>query len=108
MAIRELGLHTLKDIDGGAIVAEFDRHLERARQDCADRPDIGKARKVVLEVSIVPDDTGSVVGVGFNVKSSMPKGEIQPYQMALKSTGITFSDAAPENPAQATFGGEDE
>lgn len=107
MAIRELGLHTLKDIDGGAIVEEFDRHLERARQDCADRPDIGKARKVVLEVSIVPDASGGLVGVGFNVKSSMPKGEIEPYQMALKPTGITFSDAAPENPEQRTFGDEE-
>jgi hypothetical protein len=104
-------LENLKALDMGKVDEAFKAHLALASLDCADRPAEKKARKVMVELSIVPVPetngqmvTCSEVKAKFRVTSSVPKHETKEYSFGVKKTGaLVFNEDAPDNVNQATL-----
>lgn len=55
MAVQEFSLDTLPLADGGRIEALFRRHLNRAVDDCRDRPGDKSPRQVVIKFNLTPN-----------------------------------------------------
>jgi hypothetical protein len=94
MAIELLKLSTLPAVADGKIASQFDKLLERAVEDCRSRPQVGGARKVILEVSIIPlpDDTGELdsTEVSFELKTKAPSRQSRAYSMGAKKTNTLY------------------
>jgi len=110
--IHELTLATLKDqLEGGRVGAAFDLELKRCIDDCVDRPGDSNARKVTIELAIVP-----VLGDGgfcdeargvLKVTSSVPKRKTKPISFGIrKSKGghqLVFNDLSEDDINQRTI-----
>lgn len=108
-----LSLDAFKVLDGGKVQASFADHLARAAKDCLDRPLDTKARKVTLQVDVVPrtDSDGACdqVNVQVQIKSTVPTHHTKVYPMALYRNGaIGFNPDSLDNPDQLTYLDDDE
>jgi hypothetical protein len=106
--LRELTLESLRQLDMGKVHEAFQLHLKRAVVDCLDRPGDDKPRKVLMEVTIVPetDDTGDCYDVKtqIHVSSVVPKHRTKVYSMAPRRNGsLAFNEDSPENVNQSTM-----
>lgn len=112
MALKQLSLETLKDLDSGRASEAFRLHLRRAQADCEDRPADPEPRKVTLELELAPvlDDDGTCteVTVRIKAKSSVPVHKTRVYSCGLRANGIVFNEDSPTNVNQATLLPEDE
>lgn len=113
MAIQQFTLDNLKDLDGGKAAAAFETHVRRAAMDCMDRPGDGKARKVILEVTLSPvmDPAGDCTEVEAQIhaKSTVPPHRTKPYSFGLRRNGVlVFNPDSVENVDQATLISEDD
>lgn len=107
MAIQQLTLDSLKDLDTGKVWQAFQMHLLRAAMDCLDRPADDKPRKVVLEFGLKPlmaddGDCSEVVGQ-FAIHSKVPTHRTKLYSFGLRRNGLVYNPDAPDNVNQATF-----
>lgn len=75
MARGILTVKTLAEFDNGKAAAMFDRHVARVVQDCRDRPDDAKPRKVTLTAFFtpVPGESGDRLYVDYAAKSNFPE-----------------------------------
>lgn len=86
MAIKELTLASLLELDGGRVSEAFMAELRRVVSDCDDRPADGKERKVKLEFSVIPvlGETGHLEGIEgrFLIDSTIPKrrSKVLPFE----------------------------
>lgn len=106
MALRKFDLSSLVDLDGGRIREAVEQAVRRCQVDCADRPGVSRARKVLLEIHLVPvTDDGECTGVNvqFQVKDTAPKRESKVYNMALTPGGLVVNDLSPEDARQVTM-----
>lgn len=110
-----LTLATLKKLDLGRVGMAFDRLLKQAISDCVDRPGDDRARKVTLQIDLVPvkqvhDNTISCEGAKGAVKAklALPNYETQTLDFGVKQSGHAyFAEESPANHQQATlFAGE--
>lgn len=62
----------LENLLDGNVLAAFNRELERAAMDAVSRPNIEDARKAVLTLSIVPDETSGGWMLGYEMKVVTP------------------------------------
>lgn len=62
---------TLLTINGGALVEQFDRALERVIDNVSDINTTTKARKIKLTVKVVPSEDRSFVGIEAEVKTEV-------------------------------------
>ena len=113
MPMQQLSLGSLKSLDMGKADEAFQSHLARAADDCRDRPLEAKARKVVLEVALVPrpDPSGDTteVDVQIQLTSKIPSHRTKVYPMALFRNGaVGFNPDSPDNPNQATIFNDNE
>ena len=93
----QLTLDTLKHLDLGKADVAFTAALKRCVQDCDDRPADARPRKVVLEVSCVPEvePSGecSLVNTQIQVTSKVPTHRTTVYKMGLNKGGsLVFSE----------------
>lgn len=93
MAIRHFTLENLKDFSNGHPAAAFESLLKRAVTDCLERPGDDRARKVTLQVSLIPTPSqkGEPDGVTITVdsKCTVPDYRSNPVQMGVKGHGAT-------------------
>lgn len=114
MPIQQFTLKNLDELDGGKAAVAFENHVRRAALDCTDRPGDKAARKVVLEVLLVPvmEQGGDCVSVDAQIKvsSAVPKHQTKPYSFGLRRGGmLVFNPDSVDNINQTTLiDGEDE
>lgn len=114
MSMLQFNLDNLKELDGGKAAAAFETHVRRAAADCMDRPGDNKARKVTLEVTIIPimDPAGDCTEVEAQIhaKSTVPPHRTKPYSFGLRRNGVlVFNPDSTDNIAQSTLiPGEDD
>ena len=110
MAIRELSLSELQNLDAGRIAVAFQEELKRAAEDCEDRPGEQRARVVTLQCEVTPvcDEDGlcEEVRTKFQVRSKVPTRKSKVYTMGLRKGGKrAFSDASNDG-SPSMFDGE--
>jgi hypothetical protein len=108
MALLQLRLETLKDLDFGRPAVAFEQGLADAVRDCIDRAHDNRARKVTLEMVLIPviEDDGDCNQVEgeFKIKTVLPHRQTKPYSFGLNRQGrLFFSENAPDNVNQTTF-----
>lgn len=102
--LHELSLETLKELDNGKVPAAWNLHVQRALNDCHDRPAEKKPRTVTLTVEIVPicDQHGiaETVDTQFKLTSSVPKHQTRVYPLTLRKRSgkpvAVFSEVTPD------------
>jgi hypothetical protein len=111
--LHELTLNSLSSADGGRVGAAFQAALKRAIGDCEDRPQVTKAREIVLKVAIVPvagkeDESCEQVAMQCFVSDTAPKRQTRVYSAQVKHGGIAaFNDESLDNIDQLSLGLED-
>ena len=114
MSVLQFTLKNLEDLDGGKGAVAFEQHVRRAALDCMDRPGDKAARKVVLEVTLIPVmEAGgdcTTVDAQIKVSSAVPKHQTKPYSFGLRRGGmLVFNPDSVDNVNQTTLmDGDDE
>jgi len=113
VSVKQFTLENLKDLDGGKAAVAFLQHVSRAANDCSDRPGDKTARKVTMEITLLPvmEPGGDCTEVAaqIRVSSTVPKHQTKAYSFGLRRGGIlVFNEDAPDNVNQATFMNEDD
>jgi hypothetical protein len=108
MAIKQLSLSNLKDLDGGKADQSLQLHLKRAALDCEDRPNDPTARRVTLDFSLVPvvDERGFLTEVHMQIhaKSVVPAHRTKVYSLGLRNQGmLVFAEDSPDSVNQGTI-----
>lgn len=112
----EFNLENLGKLDGGRVAIAWQQALERIAADCSDRPGVGKARKLSLELDVKPDcdENGfcDTISVAFSVKESMPSRQSKPYELGVRQKAgkfqMVFSELSEDDVDQTTLGFGDE
>jgi hypothetical protein len=112
LALHYFQLDSLKDLDGGRVAEAFAQAVRRAVSDCEDRPTEENARKVTLQLELLPvmasDGSCEGVSAAFQVKDSIPTRKSRIYSFGVKAgQKLFFSDEDPHNISQFTFGDVD-
>lgn len=109
-----LKLENLQKLDGGRVSVAFQQQLQRAVQDCIDRPGDDSVRTVALEVKFKPvieTNTGACEGASgtFHIKSKVPERKSKTYDFGVKQNGELFwSENSPTVLDQSTIDDADE
>jgi len=81
---------TLHLIANGMLAASIDQHLTYAQHDINDRPKVKGPRKVIIELTLQPSDTGEdvsdTVDVQFSVDWKKPKSTMKGRMVSLPRT----------------------
>lgn len=111
--IRDVTLSNLGEMSGGAVSVQFQRHLARAFADCEDRPGDKTARKIVLEIEVVPvvdqlagDGLPAVIhaDITCKIKSKLPDHVSKPTECHLRQGNrAVFNDMSESNVSQMTL-----
>jgi hypothetical protein len=113
----KVSLDSLGLLDEGKGAAAFQALLDRAADDCDDRPGEPKPRKVTLEIEMVPvleaDLQCTEVKAVVKAKLTVPQFSTKEYSFALRKTNkgsiLVFSEDSPSNVNQGTLGlGDDD
>ena len=117
-SLRKLSAETLKSLDRGKLSATLEKAIQRAVQDCIDRPSDDRVRKVTLQFDLTPvvDMDDNIVccdGVKakYQVRSKVPDWESKELDFGVQRDGsLIFNEDAPENHRQTTmdYGGSKE
>lgn len=108
MPLEVFNTESLARLDGGRLRVGLDLALKRLVDDCADRPGLKKARRVTLEIEILPVMEGggeldSVI-VEFGIKERIPARSSKAYNMRAGHDGaLLFNELAPEDVDQGTI-----
>lgn len=105
--ITMLTMGTLAEIDNGRLREAFEQALRRAQTDCKDRPALEKARKITLQLSMVPivGDSGDLesCNVEFQIKEALPPRDTRTFNMAADEAGLYFNDLSPKDIRQRSL-----
>jgi len=111
MALKELNLENLKDLDLGRANMMFMAALAQAVRDCINRPADERARKVTLELTLKPvcetiGQTLSCEGARgvFICRSKIPHWETPEVDFGIKESGqLYFAEGSPRDHRQSTL-----
>lgn len=112
MAIKQLTLKSLADLDNGKIAAAFAIHAKKITDDCIDRPGSKAVREITLKAMITPSldpDTGECddVNIEFEIGSKVPKHRSKPINCLVRRASgggqLVFNDLNEENASQKTL-----
>lgn len=106
MALEKFDLATLATIDQGRLKEAFDQAFARLVEDCKDRPELKKARKLTLTVEVEPrTEQGSLdsVDVSFAFKEVIPNRESRTYNMTAGRGGVLWNELSPDEVRQKTL-----
>lgn len=103
MARENLTLATIARLPNGEnAVLEFDRLIRECAMDCAERREIDKPRKLVLQLTFAPNEED--IEVGIAVKHILPQRECGLVTGALDRSGkLMVNPASPDEPDQKTL-----
>ena len=109
----EFSLANLQALDNGRVVEAFNQAVKRVVGDCQDRPALKKARKVTLEMEVVPvfaqDGAGGLDSIKavFKVTDTAPKRESKEYSFGCHTRKgkpeLVFNDLSDDNVHQRTI-----
>ena len=107
----KLTLDKMGQIDSGRAMVAFQNCLQRAVQDCIDRPGVKTKRKVILEIQVwpVPYVDGNTIdcesiSATIKAKCGIPQYETQELDFGFKNNGdLVFNPDSPTNHRQQTF-----
>lgn len=110
MDAQVLTLSTLPKLDFGKIDAAFRAEMDRAVEDCKDRPLESKARKVSINFLLAPKidkaaglegNNADEVELQCEVTSTVPKRKTRVYTMRTQqNNGLLFQPDSPDEPDQ--------
>jgi len=108
MARRLLTLDALKEFDLGKIDVAFANELQKVVRDMRDRPSLAKARKVTLELELVPQESATgdceTAQMTFTVSSKIPKYSSRTYETGVqKNCDLLFNDMSHDDIRQGTL-----
>lgn len=107
MGLKRLCMAELIDFDDGRVRVAWDQALQRAVDDCADRPGVEDGRTVTLTVTLEPvaSEGGKLrdVTTQFEIKEKAPGRRSAPYAMAARPGGLFFSEFSPDEVDQASL-----
>lgn len=101
-----LTLESLKELDTGTINAAFEHHLRAAVNDCYQRPEDNKERKVTMTFNLTPDFRNGgcesvIVDVDFVTKVPLMKTKafrMTPTINRGQADGLLFHPDLPDQP----------
>lgn len=97
----------LSKVKNGLIDALFVAEMNRITQDLIDRPGLGNARKLCVEVCLEPvcGQSGHLESITarFEVCSKVPKQCTDDMSMLCGDGALTFNDLSPEDVHQRTL-----
>jgi hypothetical protein len=108
MAIQELSLKNLGDLDNGRISEAFQQKLRSIMVDCFDRPVDKNPRNLEMKIAVKPQCTPSGefdgVKVEFEIKSKVPVIRSKTFSMDGDRKGhLKFNPDSLDNVDQGTF-----
>lgn len=108
MAMQELTLKSLADLDNGRISEAFQQKLRGIMADCFDRPVDKTARNLAMTIGIKPVCTQNGefdgVKVEFEIKTKVPVIRSKTFSMDGDRKGhLKFNPDSLENVDQGTF-----
>ena len=114
MPIQTLNLdfRSLAELDNGQMQRLLDLHMQRASQDCQNRPGIPDKRVVTLTFTLVPVQDGNGdchhVQVVIGAKTKLPDYRSPSYQMQPTTKGLAFNHDFPQELDQLSLLGDDD
>lgn len=124
MGLQRLSLESMKRLDAGRAMEAFQLCVERATQDCVDRPGDNRARKVLLQmtfkpVTVVNGNTIDCDGAkgSFQCRVKIPDWETQEVDFGVRETRdergdkhatLVFNEDSPRDHRQRTMLPDDE
>lgn len=108
MPIKEFIISDLREIDGGRISEALKLQLKRVIEDCRDRPNLDKPRKIKLQIEISPTADPKTfaldgINLSFRLNSTYPNMERVDLNLGCKANGqLFFSEHSPDNFDQKT------
>jgi hypothetical protein len=111
MGLQRLSLESIKELDGGAAMHTFQDAVQRAVKDCIERPGDKRARKVVLQLALVPVPmiTGNTIDCdgakgAFQCKVKIPDWETREVDFGVQNSGdLIFNPDSPRDHRQMTM-----
>lgn len=107
MARNTFCLAGLKDFDLGKIDAAFRKELHAVVMDMVDRPDEKAARKVTLEIELIPQRAAGYCETAMMrviVSIKIPSPSSRTYEVGVQKNGdLVVNDLSPDNINQATL-----
>lgn len=106
MALEKFKIDTLATIDQGRIKEAFEQAFARLVEDCKDRPELKKPRKLALTIDVAPrTEQGSLesVDVTFALKERIPNRESRTYNMTAGRGGVLWNEISPDEVRQKTL-----
>jgi hypothetical protein len=99
--LAKLNFASLAQLDDGQINNLLMLHLQRAAQDCVNRPGEKAKRKITFDFEITPrmdPSTGECDDVHIEIlaKTKIPTYRSKTYQMQVSSKGVFFNQDFPE------------
>lgn len=106
-----LSAGTLSKLDGGRAAVALDRAFAQAVKDCLDRPGDERARKITMQIDVVPvkeviDNQLSCEGAKgvYKIRLRTPDWESGTLDFGVRQNGmLIFNENSPANHRQATF-----
>ena len=108
MAIKEFVISDLSDIDNGRIAEALKMKMKRVLDDCRDRPNLDKSRKIKLQVEVTPTADPKTfaldgINLSFRINSTYPNRERIDLNLGCKADGrLFYSEHSPGNFDQKT------
>jgi hypothetical protein len=111
MSLLRLSLESIKQLDGGMAMHTFQDAVQRAVKDCIERPGDKRARKVVLQLSLVPVPmiSGSTIDCdgakgAFQCKVRIPDWVTREVDFGVQNSGdLIFNPDSPRDHKQMTL-----
>jgi hypothetical protein len=112
MAIKQVTFADLVAMDDGVLAVAIDAALRRAAEDCEDRPGVKRARKITLNLEVLPvldeDGIAEEVKYSFVMNERLPNRSSKEYTFGLRKNGVmSYNPEALDNHNQHTFDFED-
>lgn len=111
LLLQEFSITKIGEQEGGVVALMIDKALGRAIEDIFRAPDIKDARKVNVEIALVPrieNEQVKDVICEYRVKGKVPDRIASSRMMMRRNDSgqlaLFYSVEAPDNPAQHTFG----
>lgn len=107
MAIHKFTFEDIGKLDHGVLKIALEQAIADVIKDCVDRPMIGKARSLSLNLQIKPITSQNdieEVDISFAIKRKIPDRTTRGYRMKPRANGdLVFNDMDPSSPLQHTI-----
>jgi len=107
MGLEVFTYDSIGKMDDGRIRTALEMALQRCIDDCRDRPGLKTARKLTLQLSLVPvmDDQNGLdsVDMGFVIHETAPKRKTKTFNMRAASEKLLFNEVSPDDARQRTI-----